>query len=65
MDTDSLEPPRLVLRPLDLGAQSVDELKAYIERLRAEISQAEAMIAKKQQHASAAAHLFKTKPLQD
>ena len=50
--------PRLAQPPLDpLG---VEELRAYIAELRAEIARAEAVIERKQNHRGAADALFRT-----
>ena len=45
---------------LDLERLSVDELKARIEALKADIAACEAEIRKKQDHKSAADDIFKT-----
>ncbi len=60
MDTDDLEPPRPILKPLDMQQMSVEELRAYIASLDAEKERAKLMIAKKQDHLNAAAGLFRT-----
>jgi uncharacterized small protein (DUF1192 family) len=48
--------------PPVLDGWDVEELKNYIERLRAEIIRAEAAIAKKQAHRGAADAFFRTRP---
>ncbi len=58
MNADDLDPPRPVLKPLDLQPMSVEELKAYIAGLQAEIARAEAMIAQKDAHRSGIEALF-------
>ncbi len=60
MDTDDLEPPRPVLKPLDLDRASIAELKDYISALQAEIERARAKIGAKEAHLSGAAGLFRT-----
>lgn len=59
MDADDLEPQKKksVLRNLD--PMSIDELQAYIQEMKEEISRVEAKIAAKQAHLSVAATLFK------
>jgi len=47
--------------PLPLDALGVGELTGYIDELRDEIARAEAEIARKQHHLSAAAAFFKPK----
>ncbi len=59
MDTDDLEPPRPVLKPLDFDQASIVDLNEYIARLEAEIARAKAKIAAKQAHLSGAAGLFR------
>ena len=60
MDTDDLDPKtkRPKLRYLD--PMGVEELQNYIVELKEEIARVEADIAKKKQHLSAAASLFKS-----
>lgn len=48
-------PPRKNLEPL-----SLDELAAYIEDLKAEITRTEGEISRKKAHAAAASSFFKT-----
>ena len=47
-------------KPRVFDTDSIEELIAYIDTLRTEIARAEAEIAKKKSHLSAAATLFKT-----
>ena len=58
MNPDETEPMRQSVKPLDLQAMSVTELKDYILSLEAEIDRAEAMIAQKQSHRSGIDALF-------
>ena len=60
-DFDDLEPrgPNKKPTPRNLEPMSVEELRDYIERLKAEITRAEAQIAAKQSQAKGAASLFK------
>jgi uncharacterized small protein (DUF1192 family) len=58
MNPDDLDPPRPVLKPLDLQPMSVAELKDYIASLEAEIERACGMIAKKEAHKSGIESLF-------
>jgi uncharacterized small protein (DUF1192 family) len=58
LNPDDLDPPRPVLKPLDLQPMSVEELKHYIASLEAEIARAEAAIAKKEAHKSGIESLF-------
>jgi uncharacterized small protein (DUF1192 family) len=52
-------PQRATLKPPDLATWSVEEVEAYIVRLRAEIERAEAAIKAKQSIRGAAESLFK------
>ena len=56
---DDLEPTNKPKKPKPLDIMSVDELKAYVEALKAEIARAEAAIAGKSAHLAAADALFK------
>ena len=58
LNPDDLDPPRKVLKPLDLQQMSVGELQEYILALENEITRADAMIAKKQAHKSGIESLF-------
>lgn len=58
MNPDDLDPPRPVLKPVDLQMMSVGDLNAYILALQTEIKRAEAMIDSKQSHRSGAESLF-------
>ena len=57
-DPDDL-PRRASFKPPDLATWSVEEVEAYIVRLRAEIERAEAAIKAKQSIRGAAESLFK------
>jgi uncharacterized small protein (DUF1192 family) len=60
MLTEDEEPrPRTRFTKLPLDRLGVDELEAYIEELREEIGRAEAEIARKRDHRSAADSFFK------
>lgn len=59
MTPDDLDPPRPVLKPVELQAMSISDLKAYIAALEIEIQRAAAMIASKQTHLSGADSLFR------
>ncbi|MBK8158910.1 MAG: DUF1192 domain-containing protein [Rhodospirillaceae bacterium] len=60
MDTDDLDPKTKRPKLRNLDPMGVEELQAYIGELRQEIARIEADIAKKKQHLSAAASLFKS-----
>ena len=59
MEPDDLEPRKKLVQPKDLSGFSVEELEQYIERMKAEITRAEAMIAAKRAHRGGAEALFK------
>lgn len=61
MDTDDLEPPRKpdAGKPRDLEVMGVEQLRDYIEELRAEIARAEAVIARKGDARAAAESVFR------
>ncbi|WKW51453.1 DUF1192 domain-containing protein [Rhodomicrobium lacus] len=59
MDIEDVEPRKQSSKPKDLAAFSVDELRAYIATLKAEIARAEETIAKKTAHLDAASAFFK------
>ena len=58
-DDDLPKPKPRRLEPLRLDLLGVAELESYIEELRAEIARAEADIARKRGHRSAADAFFK------
>lgn len=60
MDIDDLEPRHKPSKPKDLSVYSADELRAYVELLKAEIVRAEAAIKQKDAHKNAASSFFKT-----
>ncbi len=59
MDLDDLEPRKQPAKLKDLSVYSVEDLRAYMELLRAEIARAEAMIKHKDAHKDAASAFFK------
>jgi uncharacterized small protein (DUF1192 family) len=59
MDIDDLEPRKAPSKPKDLSVFSIEDLRAYIDALRAEMVRAEDMIAKKSAQLNAAASIFK------
>lgn len=60
MFDDDLEPRTKKPKLRNLDNMSVEELKEYIEAMKAEIVRVEAEISKKQKHMDAAASLFKS-----
>ncbi len=60
IDTDELDPPRPVLKPLNMQEMSIGELKNYIAALREEIARAESMIKTKESHRTGIESLFRT-----
>jgi uncharacterized small protein (DUF1192 family) len=60
-DEDGVDRPRPAIRfaPAALDGWGVQELRAYIETLRAEIARAEAAAAARETHRSAADALFR------
>ncbi|MGE3624274.1 MAG: DUF1192 domain-containing protein [Bdellovibrionales bacterium] len=60
LNPDDLDPPRPVLKPLDLQPMSVVELREYIVSLEAEITRVRDAIAKKEAHKSGIEALFGT-----
>jgi uncharacterized small protein (DUF1192 family) len=61
-DEDTPKPARNLLIPPPLDMLGVDELRAYIAALEAEISRVNAAISAKNAHKTAAAAFFKTPP---
>ncbi len=59
MDIDDLEPRKQPAKPKDLSAFSIEDLRSYIDLLKAEISRAEAAIAQKSAQKDAASSIFK------
>jgi len=59
-DEDARPMRRRRLEPLVLDSLGVDELRSYIAELTAEIARAQADIAKKQNHRTAADAFFKS-----
>lgn len=55
-----LEPRKQPAKLKNLEPMSVDELALYVEEMKAEITRAEAEIAKKKAYATAASSFFKT-----
>jgi uncharacterized small protein (DUF1192 family) len=60
MDTDDLEPLTKKPKPKDLSRLSIDDLREYIDGLKAEIARAEAEIAKKNAARAGADGFFKS-----
>ena len=60
MFDDELEPRKKPAKLLNLEPMSVDELGYYVDGLKAEISRAEAEIAKKKAYSASASSFFKT-----
>ena len=58
-ETDDLEPLKKKSQPRNLDPMSVEELREYVDVLKAEIARVEEKIKAKQSHASAAALFFK------
>jgi uncharacterized small protein (DUF1192 family) len=58
LNPDDLEPTRTSLKPLDLQAMSIGELKNYIVAMESEIARAEDFIAKKEAHKNGIDALF-------
>ena len=59
MTFEDLEPKNVTRKPADLSTWNIEDLRDYIENMKAEIQRAEAMIAEKQSVSSAADALFK------
>ena len=59
MQDEDLPPPKFTLQTPPLDPLGVAELHAYIAELRAEITRAEAAIARKQDHRAAADSFFR------
>ncbi|MGA7324967.1 MAG: DUF1192 domain-containing protein [Rhodomicrobium sp.] len=59
MDIDDLEPKHKPSKPKDLSIYSIDDLRKYVELLKAEIRRAEAMITQKEAQKNAASSVFK------
>ena len=57
---DDLEPRNRPKKPRPLDGMSVEELRTYIDDLRAEITRVETALTAKSAHLTAAAALFKT-----
>ena len=58
INPDELDPPRPVLKPLDMQQMSVSELQEYIQALQIEIKRTQDMIDKKEAHKSGIEALF-------
>ena len=56
---DDLEPTNRPKKPKPLDGMSVEELRTYIDALKAEITRVEAVMTAKSAHLAAAAALFK------
>jgi len=59
MDPEELEPRKKAPAPRELDSLSLEELRAYIAQMEAEIERVKAKIAAKQAHLNGAAGLFK------
>jgi uncharacterized small protein (DUF1192 family) len=59
MDIDDLEPRKQPSKLKDLTIYSIEDLRRYIDLLKAEILRAEAVIEKKDAHKDAAGAFFK------
>ncbi len=60
IDLDDLDPRNAKkAKPLNLDDMNIEDLKEYIDVLKAEIVRVEAKVKAKQSHASAAASFFK------
>ncbi|MBI4725066.1 MAG: DUF1192 domain-containing protein [Rhodomicrobium sp.] len=59
MDIDHLEPRKQPSKQKDLSIYSIEDLRRYIDLLKAEMSRAEAMIAQKGAQKDAASAFFK------
>ena len=59
MFDDDLEPKKKAAKLKNLEPMSVDELMAYVEDMKAEITRTEGEIAKKKAYANAASSFFK------
>ncbi len=57
---DDLEPANPLKKPKLLDTMSLDELAAYVEALKAEITRVEAAASAKKAHMHAVSSLFKT-----
>ena len=60
MFDDDLEPKKKAAKLRNLEPMSVDELAAYVDEMKDEITRVDAEIAKKKAYASAASSFFKT-----
>lgn len=58
---DDLDPKHKRLKPRNLDNLSIDDLKTYINDMKAEIARVEADILKKEAHKNAISGLFKKK----
>jgi uncharacterized small protein (DUF1192 family) len=58
-DLDDLDPRQKKTQPKNLDAMNVEDLKEYVDVLKAELARVEEKIKAKQSHAAAAATLFK------
>ncbi len=60
MEIEDLEPRKKAPAPRELDTLSLEELRAYIAEMEAEIERVKGKIAAKQAHLAGAAGLFKT-----
>ena len=61
---DEIERLKPAAMPADMQSWNIEDLQAYIDRMKAEISTVEALIAQKNKVQSAAAALFGGEPSQ-
>ena len=59
IDLDDLDPRQKKPQPKNLDAMNIEDLKEYVAALKAELARVEDKIKAKQNHAAAAASLFK------
>lgn len=60
MDIEDLEPRKQPTKLKDLTVYSVEDLRRYVDVLKAEITRAEAVIQQKDAHKNAASAFFKS-----
>jgi len=60
MDTDDLEPIAKKTKPKDLSRMSIEDLREYIDGLKAEIARAEKAIGAKSKARAGAENFFKS-----
>ena len=60
LESDDLDPQKPNHKPRDLDRLSIEELYAYIEAMKQEITRVEAKISSKKSHQDVASLLFKS-----